>query len=400
MTSVVWDPVRAMFYAAVRSHGYYSSPNGVIWTRLTTQPGTNLTTANCPVGANGAGSANCPIYRGVLAVQPATGDLYALTVDANNLDQGLWQDLCSASSGSCAKPAPTFANRIDNGALEVGSGSTVIAQGSYNLALNAAPAASNTTNLYVGTIDLYACSMAAGSSACSLRNTTNALDGCNAPAQVAAAQHAITTVTQSSGVPILFLGNDSGLWRSLDGVAETGSVCSASDSTHFDNLNAAIGAGGSLSETIAFAQNPANTNILIAGLGAMDPRRTSTANCAQSLAAALRWRRRLSGYRRRHTFQLVRHHRRRREPRRLPAGQQLRGRELPPACDHRRNAGGRGASQMDTPILLDPALTTSLLIGTCRVWRGPASNGATWSNANALSPALGGTTIPAASIVR
>ncbi len=47
-TSVVWDPERAMFYAAVRSHGYYSSPNGVTWTRLATQPGTNLTAANCP----------------------------------------------------------------------------------------------------------------------------------------------------------------------------------------------------------------------------------------------------------------------------------------------------------------------------------------------------------------
>ena len=174
----------------MRSHGYYSSPNGVTWTRLATQPGTNLTTANCPVGANGVGSANCPIYRGVLAVQPVTGDLYALTVDANNLDQGLWQDLCSASSGSCAKPAPTFANRIDNGALEIGSGSTVIAQGNYNLALSAAPAAANGTNLYVGTVDLYRCAIAAGSSSCSLRNTTNALDGCNAPAQVAAAQHA------------------------------------------------------------------------------------------------------------------------------------------------------------------------------------------------------------------
>ncbi len=394
VTSVVWDPVRAMFYAAVRSHGYYSSPNGVTWTRLTTQPGTNLTTANCPVGAKGAGSANCPIYRGVLAVQLTTGDLYALTVDANNLDQGLWQDLCSANSGSCAKPAPTFANRIDHGALEVGSGSTVIAQGSYNLALNAAPAASNSTNLYVGTIDLYACSMAAGSSACSLRNTTNALDGCNAPAQVAAAQHAITTVTQSSGVPILFLGNDSGLWRSLDGVAETGSVCSASDSTHFDNLNAAIGAGGSLSETIAFAQNPANTNILIAGLGANGSAGTSTA------AALSPWPQLSAGEGGYPAIDAV-------TPSNwyatigvgvnldaCPLGSSCAAANFIPLATIGATQVDSDASQMDTPILLDPALTTSLLIGTCRVWRGPASNGAAWSNANALSPALGGVTLP------
>ena len=393
-TSVVWDPVRAMFYAAVRSHGYYSSPNGVTWTRLTTQPGTNLTTANCPVGANGVGSPNCPLYRGVLAVQPWTGDLYALTVDVNDLDQGLWQDLCGASSGSCAKPAPTFANRIDNGALEVGSGSTVIAQGTYNLTLNAAPAAANSTNLYLGTVDLYRCTIAAGSSTCSLRNTTNALDGCNAPAQVAAAQHSIATVAQASGAPLLFLGNDSGLWRSLDGVAETGSVCSASDSTHFDNLNAAIGAGGSLSETVGFAQSPGSTNILIAGLGANGSAASSTANVLSP------WPQLSAGEGGFPAIDAV-------TPANwyatigvgvnldaCPLGSNCTAANfLPPATIGATQVNSDN-SQMDTPTLLDPALTTSLLVGTCRVWRGPAGNGATWSNANALSPALGGTTIP------
>jgi hypothetical protein len=394
VTSVVWNPVRAMFYAAVRSHGYYSSPDGVTWTRLTTQPGTNLTTANCPVGAKGVGSANCPIYRGALAVQPVTGDLYALTVDANNLDQGLWQDLCSANSGSCAKPAPTFANRIDNGALETGSGSTVIAQGNYNLVLNAAPAAAS-TNLYVGTVDLYRCVIAAGSSSCTLRNTTNALDGCNAPAQVAAAQHAITTVAQASGKPILFLGNDSGLWRSLDGVAETtDSVCAASDATHFDNLNAAIGAGGSLGEVVGFAQNAGNPNILIAGLGANGSAATSTA------AALSPWPQLSAGEGGYPAIDAV-------TPANwyatigvgvnldaCPLGSNCAAANfLPPATIGATQVNSDN-SEMDTPILLDPALTTSLLIGTCRVWRGPAGNGAAWSNANAISPALGGTTLP------
>ena len=395
-TSVVWDPVRAMFYAAVRSHGYYSSPNGVTWTRLATQPGTNLTTANCPVGANGAGSANCPIYRGVLAVQTVTGDLYALTVDINDLDQGLWQDLCSASSGSCAKPAPTFANRIDNGALEVGSGSTVIAQGSYNLTLNAAPAATNSTNLYVGTVDLYRCAIAAGSSTCSLRNTTNALDGCTNPAKVAAAQHAIATVTPAGVAPILFLGNDSGLWRSLDGVAETTTdgVCSGSDASHFDNLNAAIGAGGSLAEVVGFTQNPGNTNILIAGLGANGSAATSTA------ASLSPWPQLSAGEGGYPAIDAL-------TPSNwyatigvgvnldaCPLGSNCAAANFLPPATVGATQVDADTSQMDTPTLLDPALTTSLLIGTCRVWRGPASNGAAWSNANALSPALGGTTIP------
>ena len=33
-TSVVWNPVRQVFVAAVRFHGYYQSTDGVTWTRL------------------------------------------------------------------------------------------------------------------------------------------------------------------------------------------------------------------------------------------------------------------------------------------------------------------------------------------------------------------------------
>lgn len=394
VTSVVWDPARSMFYAAVRSHGYYSSPNGITWTRLTTQPGTNLTTANCPVGVGGAGSANCPIFRGSLAIQPATGDLYALTTDVNNLDQGLWQDLCAATSGACAKPAPTFANRIDNGALEVGSGSTVITQASYNLTLSAAPSAANGTNLYVGTVDLYACTLAANSSTCTLRNTTNALDGCNAPAQIAAAQHAIATVAQTSGTPILFLGNDGGLWRSLDGVAETGSVCSTTDYTHFDNLNAAIGTGGSLAEPVGFAQDPASPNTLITGLGANGSAATATASTfapwpqlstgeggfpSIDPVTSANWYVPIGA-----GVNLIA----------CPLGSNCTAANfLPPATIGAPQVNG-DIAQLDAPTLLDPALTSSILIGTCRVWRGPAASGSAWTNANALSPALGGITLP------
>jgi len=160
-TSVVWDAVRGLFIAAVRSHGYYSSRDGVTWMRLATQPGLGLTTANCPVGQNGQGSANCPIFRGMLAAQPTTGDLYALTIDANDNDQGLWQDLCNATSGSCASSSPIWGARIDNGALEIGSGNRAILQGSYNLSLAAAPLPSSGTLLFAGTVDLYRCAIAA-----------------------------------------------------------------------------------------------------------------------------------------------------------------------------------------------------------------------------------------------
>ena len=386
-TSVVWDSLRQQFFAAVRSHGYYSSPDGQTWTRLLIQPGTGLTTANCPVGSNGLGSANCPIFRGVLAAQPLTGDLYALTVDVHDTGQGLWQDLCNAMSNNCATSSPTFANRIDNGALDT---SNTIAQGSYDLALNAAPAAANSTLLFAGTVDLYRCAIAQNSSACALRNTTNTLDGCNAPAQVAPAQHALATVAQASGTPILFLGNDGGLWRSLDGVAETGSVCSSTDNTHFDNLNPAIGEGGSLAEVVAFAQDPSTADILLAGLGAIGSASTSTAS------ALTPWPQLSAGE---GGFPLL-------DPITpanwyitIGAEVNLRACNLgilctpadfdPPATIGEPQVAD-DAALLDAPLLLDPADASNLLTGTCRIWRGPAADGSTWSLDNAISPAFDG----------
>jgi hypothetical protein len=395
-TSVVWDALRGRFFAALRSHGYYSSPDGINWTRLTAQPGTNLTTTNCPVGSNGTGSANCPIFRGALAVQPLTGDLYALTIDANDLDQGLWQDLCNATSNTCANNAPTFATRIDNGALEVGNGSTAITQGSYDLALSAASASSNSTLLYVGTVDLYRCAIASGSSICTLRNTTNALDGCNAPAMVAASQHTLAAVALSSA-PLVYLGNDGGLWRSLDGVAETGSVCNATDSTHFDNLNAGIGTGGSLAEVVGFAQHPTDTNTLLAGLGEIG---SSATTAASTLAA---WPQLSSGE---GGFPWLDQNTPANWFATIGAGVNLASCTLGSACTATNfvppaTIGEAQVSYddalLDVPSLLDPALTTNLLVATCRVWRGLAGSNATWSTANAISAALDHSATPCTS---
>jgi hypothetical protein len=398
-TAVVWDAQRREFFAAVRGHGYYSSPDGVTWTRLANQPGMGMTSANCPVGVNGLGASTCPIFRGTLAVQPVTGDLYAFTVDANNLDQGLWQDLCNAGSSGCATAQPVFANRIDGGALEVGSGSTAITQGAYDLALAAVPSAANGTLLFAGTVDLYRCSMAAGSSSCSLRNTTNALDGCNAPAGVAPAQHALTAEAQASGVPILYLGNDGGLWRSLDGVAETGPVCASTDSTHFDNLNAGIAAGGSLAMVTGFAEDPTAAGTLIAGMGAIG----SAGTGAASASLGTSWPQLSAGE---GGYPLI-------DPVTssnwyvtIGAGVHLSACTAGAACTAANfvspatvaaaQVGGDAALQ-DAPNALDPANTSLLLVGTCRVWRGPAQSSAGWSGANALGRPLDGSSAPCTS---
>ena len=112
-TAVVWNPVRQRFYAAIRYHGYYESADGVTWTRLAHQPGAGLTTTACPTTTPGTtGSAACPIFRGALAVQATTGDTFAFTVDSNNVDQGLWQDVCALSGANCSSTAVTFGTQL------------------------------------------------------------------------------------------------------------------------------------------------------------------------------------------------------------------------------------------------------------------------------------------------
>jgi len=65
--------------------------------------------------------------------------------------------------------------------------------------------------------------------------------------------------------PLLYVGNDGGLWRSLDGVNQQQTPCSTDDATHFQNLNSGL---GSLAEVVSFAENPTDPATLLAGLGA------------------------------------------------------------------------------------------------------------------------------------
>jgi hypothetical protein len=391
-TSVVWNPVRQMFYAAVRYHGYYQSPDGIIWTRLTNQPGTGLTMTACPTNPNGVGSTSCPIFRGALAVQPATGDTFALTADANNLDQGLYQDVCMLTGSSCKTTSVAFANKLPSTPLEVGSGSTPteIAQADYNLSLAAVATGSGAsldTLLFAGTVDLYRCSLAAG---CVLRNTTNAINGCNHPAMVSPAQHAIATLAGAGTggtLPLIYVGNDGGLWRSLDGVNQQQTPCSADDATHFQNLNSGL---GSLAEVVSFAENPTDPATLLAGLGANGTAATSAATTASS------WPQIAAGEGGTVAIDPV-------NPQNwyvsTEAGVSIRFCGNGNTCAAANFTGSptigttqvaNDASLIAPPFLLDPALTSDVLIGTCRVWRGLADSTAAWPGSNNISPAFDG----------
>ena len=285
-------------------------------------------------------------------------------MDSNNVDQGLWQDVCALSGSSCTNSTVSFANQLPSSAMEIGSGSNVIPQADYNLALaavSAGPAGSTQdTLLYAGTIDLYRCSLAAG---CVLRNTTNAANGCAAPAHVAPAQHALASLA-TQGQPLLYLGNDGGLWRSTDGVNQQAAPCSADDANHFDNLNGGI---GSLAEVISFAQHPTDAGTLLVGLGANGSASTSGAPSAGP------WAQLSTGEGGMVAIDPI-------DPSNwyvsTAAGVSIRQCTKGAACGAADFAGSPtiGSAQVagdesliDAPWLLDPALSSDVLIGTCRV---------------------------------
>lgn len=380
-TAVVWNPVRKLFLAAVRYHGYYQSADGVTWTRLSTQPGAGLTTALCPTNPTGVGSIACPIFRGALAVNPQTGDTFAWTTDINNQDQGLWQDQCALSSGACSNPAVTFARQWSTAALEVNSpsGAATIPNGDYNLVLAAVPSQQDTL-LLAGANDLWKCSLAAG---CVWRNTTNATT-CRS-AQVGEFQHALTW--NASNPLEIFAGNDSGLWRSTDAIGETGAICSATDASHFQNLNGGL---GSLLEPESIAQGTQTSYTMLAGLGV-----NGAAGVKSSVGPTTDWPQVLSGEGGPVDI----------DPQNPSnwyvnngVGVSIHACTQASSCTpadfganpavSNSDVGGDGYSMTTAaPFLVDPVDDGQLLIGTCRVWRGPA-NGFGWSASNAISPIL------------
>ncbi|MGA2539015.1 MAG: choice-of-anchor D domain-containing protein, partial [Terracidiphilus sp.] len=384
-TSVVWNPVRNLFIAAVRFHGYYQSSDGITFTRMAAQPGAGLTAALCPTNFGELGSLACPILRGTLAVNPLTGDTFAWTVDDSNQDQGLWQDQCTISGLACGAPSITFAQQWNTQALETSTseGPATIANGDYNLALAAVPFALQPgadTWLLAGANDLWRCSLAQG---CVWRNTTNATSCMSA--QVAEFQHALAW---STGNPLeILLGNDSGLWRSLDAISETGPVCSASDAAHFQNLNGSL---GSLAEIESLAASQSSQYNMMAGLGV-----NGTAGLKSATAATTDWPQILGGYGGPVAI----------DPRNPvnwyvnnQSGVAIYLCSDPSTCSSAdfgtspvitdADVGGDGnVMPSPAPFLVDPLDPTQLLIGTCRLWRGSAS-GVGWSGSNAVSPIL------------
>src|SRR5580698_11283186 len=205
-TSVVYNAAAGLFFAAERYHGFYSSPDGLTWTRLTAQPGAAglLSTTACPQNY----VTTCPIYRGEISVVPGRNEMYVWFVSSgptdNPEDEGIWQ----STNGGAA-----WSQISDSGIINCGdSNGCGVEQGFYNLELQAVPNGTAATDLYAGAINLYKCSINTSNPACAntpFINLTHAYgcDPLSALAHVHPAQHAAAYTIPSSGADLMYFAN-------------------------------------------------------------------------------------------------------------------------------------------------------------------------------------------------
>jgi hypothetical protein len=276
-TSVVFNAGAGVgvgvFLAALRYHGFYSSPDGINWTRLSNQPGgAVLSTAACPPLSTSNNQA-CPIYRGEITVVPGRNEMYVWFVSPDSsgdpVDQGIWQSL----NGGASWTQISDSGIIDCGDI-IGCG---VEQGFYNLELQAVPNGSSATDLYAGSINLYKCSINSNNPTCAdtpFLNLTHAY-GCDplgARAHVHPDQHALAYVIPSagseSGADLMYFANDGGIYRSLNGFTGL-TTGSCSETNQFDDLNENL---GSMTQFVSFSQHSFEVNTLLGGRRVSVPR--------------------------------------------------------------------------------------------------------------------------------
>src|ERR1700685_67181 len=268
-TSVVYNAAansgQGVFLAAVRYHGFYSSPDGVNWTRLANQPGNgSLATSACPP-ISASNNFGCPIYRAEITALPGRNEMYVWIVsldgNGNPFDGGIWQSLDGGNS---------WTQIIDSGIANCGdSDGCGVEEGYFNLELMAMPNGS-ATDLYAGAINLYKCSISTINPTCNTAgflNLTHAY-GCDpiaAPSHVHPAQHALAYTIPSggsdNGAGLIYFANDGGIYRALNGYSGL-TTGSCSGTNQFDDLNQNL---GSMTQFVSFSQHPSDPNTMLGG---------------------------------------------------------------------------------------------------------------------------------------
>ncbi len=377
-TSVVYNATAGVFFAAVRYHGLYSSPDGVNWTRLANQPGgAVLSTSACPP-QSAANNYACPIYRGEITVVPTRNEMYVWYVYLNAygdpVDGGIWQ---STNGGA------SWASISDSGITNCGDiEGCGVEQGTYDLALLAVPNG-GATDLYAGSINLYKCAISTLNPTCAsypFMNLTHVY-GCipiSAPAHVHPDQHGmaytIPTSGTDSGNALLFFANDGGLYRSLNGFSFGPNSGQCSATNEFEDLNQHL---GSMTQFVSFSQHPTDPNTLLGGTQDNGTPATNQATTSSS------WGNILGGDGGYTALDPL-----------TTSNFYATNPDIPPGglgiqlCTGGVNCNNSGFNFVATsndlggddgafyfPYILDPGSNAAMLVGTCRIWRGPRTGG-------------------------
>ncbi len=266
-TSVVFNPLAVSggkFFAAVRAHGFYSSTDGINWTRLTTQPGA-LPVSSCPA-VRVQGSPTCPIYRGEIAVVPGRNEMYVWYV--NSPAQFPGHLIFQSKDGGSTWTAISTAGINSCGTDFSGCGAD---QGSYNLEIAAVPNGSG-TDVYAGAVNIFKCSITSASPTCSgttepnkFMNLTHVY-GCSpfgSISRVHPDQHSLDFKVVG-GKAVMYFAHDGGISRALDGFTglQTGTCGGPKAPNKFDSLAQTL---GSMTEFVSFSQHPTDPDTLLGG---------------------------------------------------------------------------------------------------------------------------------------
>ena len=370
-TSVVYNAAAGLFFAAVRYHGFYSSPDGVTWTALAAQPGASglLNAAACPQNY----VTTCPMYRAEITVVPGRNEMYVWFVSLSSgdtpVDQGIWQ---SENGGD------SWTQISDGGIINCGDFSGCgVEQGFYNLALLAVPNGS-ATDLYAGAINLYKCSISSINPTCATTPFLNLTHvyGCDplgALAHVHPDEHALAYTIPTSGVDLMYFANDGGIYRALNGFSGL-TTGSCSGTNLFDDLNQNL---GSITQFVSFSEHPTDPNTIFGGTEDNGSPATATAT------TNLSWGNILSGDGGYNAL----------DPntgdwfasnpdmgsgslgiQECSSGTNCTDSSFTVVVNSDDVGGDDGAFYF--PYILDPQSTSSMLVGTCRVWQGPRAGGA------------------------
>jgi hypothetical protein len=360
VSSIVYNPTQHLFYAAVGFQGIYSSADGATWTRLASQPGAGLSLSNCPTYF----STTCPIFRGALTIRPGADEMYAWYVDRNSKDQGIYKTTNGGQTWVALNEAG-----ITNCGDVAGCGTE---QGFFNLVLSAVPQPNGGTDLYAGAVNLFKCSITSANPTCGsspFLNLTHAY-GCSpigSMAHVHPDQHAIEF---APGNPqIVYFGNDGGIYRSLN--ATSLSSGNGGTANPFDNLS---GTMGSMAQFVWLSQDPGNQQILLGGTQDNgSPARTTAVPAwpevnlgdggynAINPSSPNEW---FTA----HTDVSIE---------RCTVGTSCAPATFTPVVTNATLSGDTGPFY--TPYILDSQASSKMLVGTCRIWRGPSSGGAGWT---------------------